>query len=60
MASVNVFDINLNPTSAVPVQLYGQYQIYISAPSANNTEAIIVLRDANYVNLAAIHYVCAW
>ena len=60
ITSVNVFDINLNPTTAVSPQLYGTYQVMIPAPSANNTEVVIVLRDANYVNLAAIHYVCAW
>ena len=60
IASVNVLDINLNPTSAVSPQLYGTYQVMIPAPSANNTEVVIILRDANYVNLAAIHYVCAW
>lgn len=59
IASCAVYDMGLSPTTAVNVQLMGT-MFMIPAPTTNGTECIIVLRDANMVNLAAIHYYCGW
>lgn len=60
ITSIGVYDSKINPTNAVSVELLSQNMFVINAPAANNTEAIIVLKDENMVNLAAIHYFCAW
>ena len=59
IASCAVYDMSLTPTTAVNVQLMGS-MFMIPAPTTNGTECIIVLKDANMVNLAAIHYYCGW
>ena len=59
IASVSICDMSLTPSTAVTVNLMGS-MFMIPAPTVNGTECIIVLKDANTMNIAAIHYCCAW
>jgi hypothetical protein len=58
-SSYAVYDMGLAPSTAINLQLMGS-MFMIPAPTVNGTECIIVLRDSNMINIAAIHYYCGW
>ncbi len=54
-AMASVFDMTLNPSTAVACECFDQNYVMVS-PQADNAEVVIILKNDSWVNVAAIHY----
>ena len=55
VAMASVFDMNLNMSSAVACECFDR-NYFMASPQTNDAEVVIVLKNEQWVNVAAIHY----